>query len=357
MSINWMLPVNKTGYGVVGLNIIKSAIKQDKDSVLYLIGHPEMDQIHYQDVFSALKNQENYDSNNPSFNLFHASQLAYGPSRKIWSGMTFFEIDKLRKNEIAALNSLDVIFACGEWAKNIMEENGVKPQIKSVKLGVDQNIFYKSRMINTDETIFINCGKWEIRKGHDVLLQAFLRAFNKDDNVKLLMINDSPLYSQKEINNWRSYYKNHELSDKVVIINRVETQEELAQIFANVHCGVFPTRGEGWNLECAELLAMGKHVITTRCTAQTEFCNDDNSFLIDVNEKEPAICNKWFDGFGNWYKIGEKQIDEIAERMRHVHKLRINGQLKENLKGVETISSMTYDDLVKNIMETCYSYV
>ena len=98
---------------------------------------------------------------------------------------------------------------------------------------------------------------------------------------------------------------------------------------------------------------MGKHVITTRCTAQTEFCNDNNSFLVDVNEKEPAICNKWFNGFGRWYRIGDKEIDQLAEYMRFVHKQQISGNLKKNVEAIKTISSMTYDKLIDDIYDGC----
>jgi hypothetical protein len=35
--------------------------------------------------------------------------------------------------------------------------------------------------------VFLNVGKWEYRKGHDVLLEAFNKAFEPTDNVRLVM--------------------------------------------------------------------------------------------------------------------------------------------------------------------------
>ena len=85
-------------------------------------------------------------------------------------------------------------------------------------------------------------------------------------------------------------------------------------------CGVFPARAEGWNLELLEMMACGKHVITTNYSAHTEFCNKDNCFLVDINELETAHDGVFFSGeYGHWASFDNSAKDQLIEHMRMVH--------------------------------------
>ena len=80
---------------------------------------------------------------------------------------------------------------------------------------------------------------------------------------------------------------------------------------SQVDCGVFPSRGEGWNLELLEMMAVGRPTIATNYSAHTEFINDKNCFLLHPRGIEPAFDNKWFFGQGNWAEIWEQDITEV----------------------------------------------
>jgi hypothetical protein len=84
-------------------------------------------------------------------------------------------------------------------------------------------------------------------------------------------------------------------------------------------------------------MAMNKPVIATNYSSHTEFCNKDNSFLVDITEKEKADDGKAFRGQGNWAKIGSQQQDQIISYMRHLYSNRINTN-PEGLKTAEVYS-------------------
>jgi glycosyltransferase involved in cell wall biosynthesis len=118
---------------------------------------------------------------------------------------------------------------------------------------------------------------------------------------------------------------------------------------AKIDCGVFPSRGEGWNLEALELMACGKHVIVTDYSAHTEFCTKDNANLVTITEKELAFDNKWFHGQGNWAKIGEPQIEQTANYMKDFH---VNNKRSEiNHRGIETALEFSWDNTARKILE------
>ena len=80
-------------------------------------------------------------------------------------------------------------------------------------------------------------------------------------------------------------YKGSGLGNKIRMIPRQKTQNDVYNIMIQTDCGVFPARAEGWNLELLEMMACGKQVIATNYSAHTEFCNPDNCRLINTAKK------------------------------------------------------------------------
>jgi hypothetical protein len=237
-------------------------------------------------------------------------------------GFPIFELDTFNDLEKHQLNSLDKIFVCSNWAKTIIL-NSIDIDDKNVDvipLGVDIDIFKQSEIPNNETTKFFNCGKWEIRKGHDILVDWFNSAFDESDNVELYMMCENPFLSEEETKEWHKLYKNSKLGFKIHLIPRQNTQEEVYNIMKQMHCGIFPSRAEGWNLELLEMMSCGRQVITTDCSAHTQFCNSSNACLINVLEsKEKAYDGKWFHGHGNWAALTSDCKAQAIKYMREVH--------------------------------------
>lgn len=351
MNLNLSVPINQLGYGIVGSNLAVALKREMQDKLcIWPIGPVDSDEEYLNLLKDHVANTSYFDVKDPSYKMFHADQLVMHPSRGKWAGSTFFELDTLSKREVCFLNTLDVVFAFGEWSKQVMVDNGVKTNIVVIKIGVDKRFFFPRKSPASEKTIFINCGKWEIRKGHDILVSAFNQAFDPEDSVELWMMNDNPFLSPEEQQQWVNMYKNSKLGDKVKIVKRVPTQKDVSDVFSRVDCGVFPTRAEGWNLEASELLAMGKDLIITNCTAQSDYCNSDNAMLIEVGPKEKAFDGKWFFGQGNWYQVGESQIKQTADYMREYHKKKMNNKVNININGVVAMSEMSYAQAAKDIV-------
>ena len=200
-------------------------------------------------------------------------------------------------------------------------------------------VYNKYTKQNKDKYVFLNIGKWEIRKGHDILLDLFNKAFSNNENVELWILaseSTNGYSNEKELNQWKSMYK----SDRVKLFSGVKTHYDIANLIAQCDCGIYPSRAEGWNLELLETMAMNKPAITTNYSAHTEFCTNDNCYLVDIDETEKAFDGKAFKGQGNWAKIGQKQIDDIISHMRYVYKNNIN----TNLNGLKTPELFSWDN-------------
>ena len=265
-----------------------------------------------------------------------------------------FELDTFTDVEKHHLQSCDELFVCSKWAKQVcldqlyMSPNGhtyldADAKVHVVPLGVDTKLFQGLSDRQDDKTIFFNCGKWEIRKGHDILINAFKKVLEHGEDAELWMMCTNPFNSPEEDAKWHQLY-NH---PKVKLIPRAETQAEVYNIMSKVDCGVFPSRGEGWNLELLEMMAAGKHVVATEYSAHPEFCTEENSYLLPISDVEPAFDNKWFFGQGNWAKIDDTEVDMLTKLMQRFIKL---SKGKVNLEGIETAKKFSWQNTAREMI-------
>ena len=357
MDINYIAPHNFLGYGQTGRNILKNLVDLGANVAFFPIGKIETDNsdnINY--IKKSLNNQSYYNNKAPSLRIWHQHDLAMHVGRGPHIGMPIFELDQFNNIELHHLKSQDVLFVCSDWAKKIINNHTSVPTFV-VPLGVDNKVFDYNLCVEkqkNEPTIFFNCGKWEYRKGHDLISTAFNLAFSKDDNVELWMMCDNPFLNQQQTEQWHNYYMQSELgiAGKIKLIPRVNSNLEVAQIMAKTDCGVFPARAEGWNLELLEMMAMGKQVIATNYAAHTHYCNNSNSLLLEPEGSEPAVDGVWFYGQGAWATLGEDTIKQIVEHMRYVH-----NNKTVNTEGIKTGQKFTWKNsaqtLIKHLETIC----
>lgn len=351
MNLNVIGPINQLGYGIASLNIVKS-LSKDNNISLFIIGQPQLtNQIDADIISKVVKNSQKPDFNAPCIRIWHQHDMSQFVGRGKKIGFPIFELNKFSDLEKHHLSSLDKIFVCSHWAKSIVLDNISinEENVNVIPLGVDTNIFKPTEKASHKSTIFFNCGKWEIRKGHDILVDLFNEAFSYDDNVELWMMCENPFLTKTETDQWNNLYKQSKLGSKIKILPRLSTQEEVYSIMSSVDCGIFPSRAEGWNLELLELMSCGKSVITTNYSAHTEFCNEENSYLVEIQELQPAKDGKWFFGQGEWAKITNNQIDQFIAHMRNIHKMKQSNNLSINSNGIETAKKFSWQNTAKEI--------
>ena len=349
--INIQTPINNLGYGVAGYNIVKELYNRDNSIALYPIGTPGYNDLEIQ---SSIGNVSKCLLDRPFVKIWHQHDLIQRIGRGKYFGFPIFELNKFDDLETINLEHCDEIMVCSEWAKQIVVKNTsfFDHQVHVVPLGVDTNTFLPQRITNNTNTIFFNCGKWEKRKGHDVIVECFNKAFEPSDNVELWMMCDNPFLNEEKTYSWGALYKRSKLGDKIKLLPRQEYHIDVARIMNMTDVGVFPSRGEGWNLELLEMMACGKHVIATDYSAHTEFCDNDNCLLVDIDNLETAIDGVFFDGKkGMWAEISEDQQDQIIQHMTHTHMLKQEGLLGINDTGVETAKKFTWKNTADKLLE------
>lgn len=350
--INYVSPINsQTGYGITGYNLWKSIFAVDNDTTLFPIGAISIDPLwNKENIIHSIDNILKYNKNAPCLKHFHANDLLFKPvGNGKYGTYTFFETNVLKVTEKCNLNACDVTFTASSWSKEVLLQNDISPKIVLCPPGVDTTIF-NPELFATHKPDgiyrFINVGKWEVRKGHDVLVEVFNEAFNEDDDVELIMLNHNPFLNHEQSMNWANLYKESRLGSKIKVLSRLGSQKDVANVMSQCDCGIFPSRAEGWNNEAMEMMAMDKPIIITNYSAHTEYCDSTNSSLIHIDNLESAKDNIWFDGTGEWASLGENQKEQMIVHMREMY----NNRVSSNPNGMITAQKYTWEKSASTII-------
>lgn len=354
MKINFIGPYSCLGYGVFGKNILRELDLVCEVSY-HPIGHPQP----LSDSEILLLNKTTsvaayYNPNCPSLRLWHQHDLAlHAGSPRI--GWPIFELNRFTSRERHHLESQDMVFVCSQWAKNIILSETNQKNVSVIPGGVDTSIFYPTSTCASNKFIFLTIGKFEVRKNHEGIIRAFDLAFSDNDNVELWLMTENPFLDTQDQLIWSSLIEGTRLHYKIRRIPHFNTQHDIAKIINMASCGIFPSHAEGWDLPVLEMMACGKPVIVSNYSAHTEYCNVNNSILLNVNKLESANAVNYnistsfdkqhFYGQGEW---GQINLDDIVDSMRLAYKLGIS----INQEGIKTAQQFSWKNSVNKILET-----
>ncbi len=118
------------------------------------------------------------------------------------------------------------------------------------------------------------------RKGVDLLLAAWARAFTARDDVTLVIKTFPNPHNDIEAQ-VAALRRSHPRLAPIEIINRDVDCAEMPDFYASADAMVLPTRGEGYNLPALEAMASGLPLIVTGHGGHRDFCGPDEARLID----------------------------------------------------------------------------
>jgi glycosyltransferase involved in cell wall biosynthesis len=363
MNLNISGPWNSLGYGQVVKHIITTSLKMGHNISFFPIGNqPDIEQQSEIPIIQQVINHQNdYNSKAPSIRIFHQFDLAQHVGKGPHIGFPIFELNKFSDREKHHLKSQDALFVCSEWAKGIIKSNQIETPTFVVPLGVDTEIFNPQPRINQivgtvpqlrfeKPYTFITIGKFSLNKGHDFLIDAFGAAFKPEDDVELQLMTFNPFLEQEQLRDkkqfWLNKVQNSRLAPKIKLVDRVRTQAEVAKVMNQSDCGVFVSRGEGFNLELLEMMACDKPVIATNYSGHTQFANANNCSLVEITELEDAYDSIWFNGQGEWASLDMPQFDQLVEFMRYNY----NNRVTSNEEGVKTAIKFNWTNSVNSII-------
>ncbi|QOX80339.1 glycosyltransferase family 4 protein [Trichlorobacter lovleyi] len=289
----------------------------------------------------------------PGVTLHGIRTVALDPfDPQVWDqiniGYCFFE-DTITVLEYArqAAQRWDYIVAGSSWCEQHLRIGGVR-NTTTILQGVDSSLFYPGPKRNLAERFVIfSGGKFELRKGQDLVIAAMKTFMERHDDV---------LLSCAWYNQWPFSLATMELSKLInyrhregacleilaetlsangipldrVILHPLLDNQQMRQVYHNSDVGLFPNRGEGGNnLVMCEYMACGRTVIASDMTGHADVITAGNA--LPLTSYRPFHYRHHAEGI--WF---EPSVDEIIEYLEYAYSHR--NELR--LKGLQAAADM-----------------
>jgi glycosyltransferase involved in cell wall biosynthesis len=184
-------------------------------------------------------------------------------------------------------DGIDEFWAYSRFVRDCYIKSGVSAdRVHVVPLGVDTSRFHPQAQplpVRTTKTFkFLFVGGTIHRKGIDILLNAFVRAFTANDPVCLVIkdVGSASFYRQSNPRDQIEKIRAQSGAPEIVYLDQELSSSELAGLYTACNCLVHPYRGEGFGLPIAEAMASGLPVIVTEYGAALDYCTAENAYLI-----------------------------------------------------------------------------
>lgn len=275
---------------------------------------------------AGIKTSESFNNQNIGL-LYHSPYSIMRMETRFRILFTMFESSKIPEDWIEILKLADMVIVPSKWCSGVFAQSGIKTRV--VPLGYNDKIFrYIPRSIRKPFT-FLHYDAFNARKGHFEVFNAFNKAFEGNNDVKMIFKTTRDAVS---VPISPSAYPNIE-----VIYGDVP-QSELRDIMERSDAFVFPSRGEGFGLTPLEAMATGLPTIVPNAHGITEYFDDRYMIEVKVGGTSAPLYRRLTD-VGTMIKVDE---DDLAKKMKWIVDNPVEA-MEMGKKASDYVQQWTYD--------------
>ncbi len=242
-----------------------------------------------------------------------------------WIIMQPWEFTALRKDHAEIFKMAAEIWTPSNFSRKAFIDSGIDfNKVQIIPNGIDPELFtplgakYPIPTLKRFKILYV--GGTIYRKGIDVLLDAYLAAFSKDDDVCLIIkdIGGDSFYKGNTSKDKINEIKNNPDLPEVHYIDSHLTELEMAALYRNCDIFVSPYRGEGFSLPTLEAMACGLPVMVTKGGSTDDFVDEEVGWLIPSTSR--SIGNKMDDyELTHEAYLLEPEPEEFQKMLRFVY--------------------------------------
>jgi glycosyltransferase involved in cell wall biosynthesis len=254
-------------------------------------------------------------------------------------GYWFWELPTVPDEWVPAFSLVNEVWAASRFVqRNISQRSPVPvvriPPVVEVKDGQA----FSRQYFNLPERRFLflticDTGSVFERKNPTGAIAAFKKAFSPDDqSVGLVIKISGPAHRPPNLQLIAEQIQGYA---NIWLVDRLLTPEELSSLQNVTDCGVSLHRAEGFGLVPAEMMSLGKPVIATRWSGNTDYMTADNSIGIDYQLVRLGQDYGPYEGSQSW---AEPDIEQAAYWMKKLY------EDKDLARRIGTLGQQTMND-------------
>ena len=364
------LPANSTSFGNIGFSIMREFYSRGANPNIFPIGAPDIStQVPDEKFFqwiqaNAQKAIKSHNRKHPCIKLWHTnadSLSSLSSDNEVF--ITFIETDSITEYEKNILAQKKTVFVTSNYTKRVMEDYGLN-NIKYLQLGFDNTNFKKldKKYYDDDRIVFGLLGKWENRKHHKKVIQAWLKRFGVPKvgvatKYRLQCATYNPFLVQningQMVDHNQSLFRDA-MSGKdwgnIEFFNWFPNNESYNNFLQSNHIVV--GMGGGENFEAGEFhsVALGRHSVILNTNGFKDWATNENSCLVNPSGKCDSHDGVFFHK-GNIFQQGSFFFYDDAEFIAACEEVikRVESN-PTNVAGIE-LQKRTYSDVVDQLIK------
>jgi glycosyltransferase involved in cell wall biosynthesis len=204
------------------------------------------------------------------------------------------------------------------WIAEQAKVAGVMPdRIRIVPHGIDPTVFRPTGSVLSLATEkkfrFLFVGGVSLRKGTDILLEAYRRAFTAADDVCLVLKDHSGdlFYRENDARRRIEELRADPTSPEIVHMDEFLPECDLAALYRSCDVAVFPYRAEGFCVPILEAMACGVPAIVPEFGACLDFCNAETSYFVKARRIHAPVSRTFRVAMGFEEEVAEVDFCEV----------------------------------------------
>ncbi|HWR39342.1 MAG TPA: glycosyltransferase family 4 protein [Patescibacteria group bacterium] len=281
-------------------------------------------------------------------------------------GYTFFENNAISPAAVHnASRSFDLVAAGSSWCEEILRRSGV-PRTATLLQGIDPSLFHPYRREKEyfkDRFVIFSGGKFELRKGQDLVVRAVKTLQQRHADVLLVCswynawpdslatMHQSPYIHFDPPSGDFTSLMNHLLtangmdSSRTIVLPRMPNMM-LSRVYKNSDIGLFPNRCEGGtNLVLMEYMACGKPAVAAFNSGHRDILTAENS--IRILQSRPVAVEQTAAGPVIW---DDPNLEEIIHHLEWAYHHR-DALAGIGDRGARDLSQLTWTHTANRLLE------
>jgi glycosyltransferase involved in cell wall biosynthesis len=262
-------------------------------------------------------------------------------------------------------NFFDTVVTGSTWCEAILKNYGLV-NVRTIIQGIDPTIFnpsFSEKEYFQENFIIFSGGKFEFRKGQDIVIKSFKILHDKYDDIMLIncwhnqwpssmntMSASKYIYfsssSSDYITTMNKIFVDNGVDLKKVMIMPIYPNIMLPRVYKNTDVGLFPNRCEGGtNLVLMEYMACGKPAIAAYNSGHKDILTDSNSILL--TQMRPVTLSNNNVPLAVW---DEPSLDETVAKLEWAYNNR-DSLKKIGLQAGNDLCKMTWQETARNFYD------
>lgn len=241
---------------------------------------------------------------------------------------------------------------------------GINPKnLYAIHNGYDETLFNTEKeadsfIADKEKFTFLFVGNGQWRKGLDLLLNSWPKAFVKADNVELIIKDNSSIYGKNNILNEIVKLQYKSGCGSIKYINNELSDKDMSRLYKSAECVVHPYRAEGFGMHVQEAVACGCVPIVPDKGPTEEFIPPNIGYRIATNKiavdiSDPKIfalkpgdsCNM----MNSHTFMNEPDINSLVNGLRALYHQHNRQNYIDNMSNVQLLN--TWDNIAQNYIK------